>query len=66
MVFSTKEMQELSRLTLRASIDNDIETLKALKKKIEKPDPEGLKQLMGNEWFYSLLTAEQMHALSSK
>lgn len=56
-----KQMQELSSLTEIAVINNDIETLKKIKKIIELDnDVSELQNPEGDEWFYSMLTGEQM------
>lgn len=64
MIFSPKRMQELSTLTFQASIDDNIEMLREIRDIIETPHPDGLRTIMGSEWFYSLITHEQMFALS--
>lgn len=56
-----ERMQELSSLTEIAVINNDIETLKKIKKIIELDnDVSELQNPEGDEWFYSMLTGEQM------
>lgn len=63
--FTSARMQEISDLALIASIQNDLESLKDLQKIVEEPDPDGFSYLLGNEWFYSLLTADQIAYLNS-
>ncbi len=63
--FTTERIQEISELTFKASVQNDLATLRKLQRLVEAPDPEGLSYSMGNEWFYGLLTPEQFAALNS-
>jgi hypothetical protein len=59
-----EQLQELAELTETAASSNDIETLIKIAKIIDddelttdEPNPEGA------EWFYSLLTAQQIEAI---
>lgn len=59
-----ERMQELSSLTEITVINNDIETLKKIKKIIELDnDVSELQNPEGDEWFYSMLTGEQMRQI---
>lgn len=59
-----EEMQQLAELTETAASSNDIDSLIKIAKIIEddalttdEPNPEG------GEWFYSMLTAQQIEAI---
>ncbi len=59
-----EQMTELSELTNIAAMNDDIQTLKKIKSIIDN-DTDDIKSNMGDEWFYSSLTSDQINALES-
>ena len=57
-----EQMTELSELTTQAAINDDIQTLKKIKSIIDS-DTDKIQSILGDEWFYSLLTSAQINAL---
>lgn len=63
MTVTPKEAQELTLLTQEASSANDLDTLRKIHTMLQQPDPEGFEDQDGHEWFYILLTSDQLDAV---